>query len=699
MDLLPHNKNAYEAVISHLQKSDRTCVIHPTGTGKSYIALQIIEDNPDARILYVTSVATNLLEFWDKVDKLGGRRMVLNLSDVPKHIGTGMRGDLDGVADEDEEDIDEEERIELLKKATEIDESHLTGPIIQFSLYAGLSDLLPDFDYIIIDEFHRAGAPQWEGRVKHLLAENEKAKVIGFSATPVRMDGRDMRDLFDNDVASEMQLSDSIVNGLLPLPVYWIGMIEFDDEPEEPNEKKKQNYTRIAKRHLEAGTGLREAFQEALTGEKAEHGKFIIFCRTIQNIRTLRRMSADWFGWADEVHMYEMHVQDRNGYGDFVRDDSDALRLLFVVDMLTEGVHMDNLDGVIMLRPTESERIFFQQLGRALAVSTEREHPLIIDIASNATAMRGGMDFIKGVGREMDLDDKEMKRFFHITAQAADFIEHLRESEFDYDGAMQNFFNENGHLYIMPGYTVDDHDVYGYYCQIRGRRNQLSEPARKRYEAMGMDWEISSRWMKGFWAAEAYFSEYGNLDVPSTIGKYHGVWLYDWVDQNRRSRDNLCDRQIKMLESLGMDWEIHDRWEDNFRELERFKEENGHTDVPGDHPLARFVAEIRKRPPSQAKIDRLNALGFEWDGRVSRSRNAWRTGVAHSREYWGDHGNLNVPKGYICGDGYKLGLFVKNSKAKGRFEELCSEVSSTASSAASGSVDNDKRSEANMRKF
>ena len=411
MDLLEHNKRAYDAVIEHLKDSNRTCVIHPTGTGKSYIALQYIEDHPDERGLYITSVATNLLEFWDKVEKLGGYRMVLNLSDIPRHIGTGKRGDMDGIVDEDQDDImDDEERADLLKRAKEIDESHLTGPLIQFCLYAGLEHLLPNFDYIIIDEFHRTGAPQWESRVKHLLSENENAKVIGFSATPTRMDGRDMRELFNNNVASEMQLSDAIANTLLPLPVYWIGMIEFDDD----KKRGKQNYTRIARRHLEAGTGLREAFQEALTSEHAERGKFIIFCRTIQNIRTLKRLSADWFGWADEVHSYEMHIQDRDGYSSFAADDSDCLRLLFVVDMLTEGVHLDDLDGVIMLRPTESERIFFQQLGRALAVSTKREHPLIFDIASNAAAMRGGMDFIKGVGREMDLTDEEMEKFLGL---------------------------------------------------------------------------------------------------------------------------------------------------------------------------------------------------------------------------------------------------------------------------------------------
>jgi len=681
VDLLPHNKAAYDAVVEHLKHSDRTCVIHPTGTGKSFIALQYIEDHPDERGLYVTSVATNLLEFWDKVEKLGSYRMVLNLSDVARHVGTGKRGDLDGVAEDDEETIDDEERADLLKRATEIDESHLAGPVIQFCLYAGLEHLLPNFDYIIIDEFHRAGARQWESRVKHLLEENKGAKVIGFSATPTRMDGRDMRELFNNDVASEMHLSDAIANRLLPLPVYWVGMIEFD--PESPvldedgtlaTEKKKQNYTRIAKRHLEAGTGLREAFQEALTAEHAERGKFIIFCRTIQNIRTLKRMSDDWFGWADEVHRYEMHVQDRDGFSDFAKDEDDCLRVLFVVDMLTEGVHMDDLDGVIMLRPTESERIFFQQLGRALAVSTKREHPLIFDIASNAAAMRGGMDFIKGVGKKMELEDKEMEKFFHITTEAADFIEHLRESEFDYDDALRAFYEENGHLYIPAGYKVGERDVYEYYCKIKGRKNQLSDWSKKHYEAMGMDWDITSRWMKGYNAAAHFHDQHGNLDVPSTIGKYDDIWLYDWCNQNRTSREKLCERQIGMLDALGFDWTIHDRWEDNFAELERFKAEHGHTDVPNTHPLARFVAGLRKNPLDEEKRKRLEEIGFEWDGRAARSRNAWRAGKTHAQEYYEKNGNLKVPGGFICSDGYKLGNFVKRVKKDGRLEELMAAI-------------------------
>ena len=199
-----------------------------------------------------------------------------------------------------------------------------------------------------------------------------------------------MRALFNYDVASEMKLSTAIVKHLLPLPKYWMGKVEIDKLEDADGEGylkentdkdlRKRGYPNVAKRHLEAGLGLRDVFREALIPEKATHGKFIVFCRTIRNTRSMVRASEEWFDWVDEVHRYEMHSQDRDGFSDFVHDDSDCLRLLFVVDMLTEGVHLDDLDGVFMIRPTESVRVYFQQLGRALAVTTQREHPLILDI-------------------------------------------------------------------------------------------------------------------------------------------------------------------------------------------------------------------------------------------------------------------------------------------------------------------------------
>ena len=743
MDLLPHNKKAYNAVKKHLKASNRTCVIHPTGTGKSMIALQLIEDKARARILYITSVATNLMEFWDKVESLGNRRMVLSLSQssIPKVADGEFKGELDGAedgaedgansvadstenepkdrlvdngiileADEDSESekISYEDRQRMLKKATEFDETYLTGPVIQFCLYAGLDNLLPDFDLIIVDEFHRAGAPQWEKQVRRILDENASAKVVGFSATPNRMDGKDMRSLFNYDVASEMKLSSTIATGLLPLPHYWLGKIEIDEldeeqefkkRPKNKNRLRKRGYPTLAKRHFEAGSGLKEAFREAFIPEHAEHGKFIIFCRTIRNTRTLMKASEEWFDWIDEVHRYEMHSEDRNGFSNFIADTSDSLRLLFVVDMLTEGVHMEDLDGVIMVRPTESERVYFQQLGRALAVTTQRENPIVFDLVSNAGVMKSGMDFWREVGQEMGLEEADnLGKFFHITAEAADFISYVEETEYDYYSAMKEFYEEYGHLYIPPGYRVDDHDVYAEFLRIRNNRGSLSGEYKKKYEDIGMDWEITYQWMKGFWACQSYFEEHGNLDVPSTYepeDPEHGVWLYDFLKRCRLKKAHMYERQIMMLDSLGMDWTIIDPWEEMFEALVAFREKHGHCDVPGDDgQLGYWVAYQRKHKPSDDKVERLNGLGFEWDGRKSRSRNAWREGTAHLIPYYEKYGNIKVPAGFTTSDGYKLGNFVKKAMGDGRYEELEEEIAGDSSTAASTAASKVSRAKA-----
>lgn len=431
----------------------------------------------------------------------------------------------------------------------------------------------------------------------------------------------------------------------------------------------------MARRHFEAGSGLKEVFRESLIPEKAEHGKFIVFCRTVANARSLKKASEEWFDWVDEVHRYEMHTKDRDGFSHFVNDTSESLRLLFVVDMLTEGVHMEDLDGVIMIRPTESERVYYQQLGRALAVTTQRENPVVIDLVSNAGVMKSGMDFWREVGDEMhDFTEVDpLSKFFHITAEAADFISYVEETEYDYYSAMKAFYEENGHLYIPPGYTVEGHNIYKEHIRIRSRGPMLSSEFRKKYDAIGMDWEITYQWMRGFWAAEEYFNEHGNIDVPSTYEPEDedGVWLYDFLKRCRLKQDHLYERQRMMLDSIGMDWTVIDPWEEKFQMLVQYKNEHGHCDVPGDEgELGYWVARLRERVPEGERKDRLDALGFEWDGRVARSNNAWRNGVAHAAEFYKKHKNLKVPVRFVSEDGYKLGNFIKNTKRDDRMKEL-----------------------------
>ena len=52
-------------------------------------------------------------------------------------------------------------------------------------------------------------------------------------------------------------------------------------------------------------------------------------------------------------------------------NERNAIRLLYCVDMLNEGIHIKDVDGVVMLRPTISPIVYLQQIGRCLACSSD----------------------------------------------------------------------------------------------------------------------------------------------------------------------------------------------------------------------------------------------------------------------------------------------------------------------------------------
>lgn len=134
LNLHEHNKIAYEKVKTFFQVNNRCCVIHPTGTGKSFISLALIADHLDDNILYVTSYAKDLQQFESKMNEYLG----------------------------DCENVDT-------------------------CLYSGLQRIpYKVYTYIILNEMHRAGAAEWERFLKALLKQLPDAKILGLTATPIR---------------------------------------------------------------------------------------------------------------------------------------------------------------------------------------------------------------------------------------------------------------------------------------------------------------------------------------------------------------------------------------------------------------------------------------------------------------------------------------------------------------------------------
>lgn len=362
--LYPHNQKAYAALRKKLSHESRACVIQPTGTGKFVIIAKMVQDNPEKRFLLL---GTNEYMFNDQMRNLA-------------KIAPGFAP----------------ENLRFMTYSAAMAASRRGEDV-------------PKFDVIIADEFHHCGAPEWSKGVQWVIDGNSQAKVIGFTATPIRYsdNGRDMADeMFDGNVASSMELEEAWLRGILPIPKYVIALY---DAPQELGElqvsiekvRDKRKYSNFVKKYEQ----LRRSLQDAGGVDKviAKHlekrdAKVIVFCPSETKLRDFMLLRREWFsGVNDEIHVYKTTSADPYGSRDFRKfqeDDSEALKVLYCINQLNEAVHIDGIDAIVMVRPTKSPVIFTQQLGRVLSSGGNRT-PLVFDLCNNFGSL-GGITGMQG---------------------------------------------------------------------------------------------------------------------------------------------------------------------------------------------------------------------------------------------------------------------------------------------------------------
>lgn len=354
-DLKSHNKETYEKLKDILQTNNKTCIIQPTGSGKSYLILKLIED-------YVAF----------------GRDIII--IEPQKYIFD-----------------------QLQKK---IDKYGLPKDNVKFLTYSALGKLndekIQEYNspmLIVIDEMHRAGAKTWEkGLLKMFDVFPDDCKYVGFSATPIRfLDGkRNMaEELFNGCIANEIGLADAILNRILPLPRYIAGLYTYDNEvnaitrkienSRNTEEEKKQLLEEVAimKKNLDKGKGVSAIFKKYIDGDK---GKYVAFCRNINHLKLMRSCLEQWFSEAGiSCNFYEVHCKNPEKdkqFNAFMADDK--LSVCLSVAMLSEGVH--GVDGVILLRDTISPNLYYQQIGRVFSVDMDTV-PIIFDLVANCNTI------------------------------------------------------------------------------------------------------------------------------------------------------------------------------------------------------------------------------------------------------------------------------------------------------------------------
>ena len=464
IELKPHNEETYRKVKEKLNTSNKVAVIHPTGTGKMYIALKMVEENKGKKAIYVAPSNAILHDVKKNIFAEG-----MNMTDFPNLKRITYRK-LASLSDEEIEDM--------------------------------------DFDIIVLDEFHHCGAPEWGKGVERLLQKNQNANVLGLSATPLRyLDGlRDMSDeLFDNNVASEMTLEEAIEQGILPEATYVSALYDYNAELENMQEninkikdrekrEQAQALLDILRKKLDENTkNLPELFAKYM---QKKNGKYIIFCRNIQDMQEKMEQASTMFGKVNSnitIRGVSSKIKENDRIlSDFESDnDDETLKLLYSVNMLNEGYHIKNLDGVVMMRPTLSPTVFTQQLGRALTVGSDKI-PIVLDLVNNFSTCRIIEDFTERMrqykGRKGPKVPKEEEKskisIFDKTKEFMEIANKITELSkrniVTLDEKIEIFekFNETGEE--LTGDTVFEGYPVGYWAvQIRSQIKQKNEGTKK----------------------------------------------------------------------------------------------------------------------------------------------------------------------------------------------------------------------------
>jgi superfamily II DNA or RNA helicase len=231
---------------------------------------------------------------------------------------------------------------------------------------------LRNFDYLVIDEFHHAAASSY----RRLLENIQPAFTLGLTATPFRSDRQDILELCGQNVVAYFELRTAIETGILS-PYHYFGC--FDDID---YSKVRYQHGHYDIRDLERALVIPERNAAILTTWKkhSEGRPTLAFCcshvhaeRFVKSCKKNNISAATYLSSTPLKERAKLLDKLANG----------EITILAVVDVMNEGADIPDVECLLFLRPTESKRIFYQQLGRGLRRYAGKTHCTIIDFIGN----------------------------------------------------------------------------------------------------------------------------------------------------------------------------------------------------------------------------------------------------------------------------------------------------------------------------
>ena len=570
LNLYEHNEETSSKVFDAFNKDEkRVAIVQATGTGKSYVALNLLLKYKDKKALYI--VPSNAI--------------IEHLKEIISKNNLSIEKDF---------------------------------PNLEFRTYQSLINLSKEelsklkVDLLVTDELHHLGAPVWGKRINDIVETHPDMLLFGMTAYTVRdratsyerdMTNPDTDELFSGKVVSYYDLCDAMIDGVLPKPIYksaYINLESFAEELEkyldDPKLSKKdylecKKLIEDTKRQITKAPGIKEMVRKNIK----PNGKYIYFCPPLSeenknDIDTIMNEVREWFSDYD-VEFYkttsknqEQGKQNRDAfYNDLDLDGNSTkhkLRIMFAINQYNEGVHAPGVDGVILGRSTSSDIVFFEQIGRALSVkeNTKEKYedyqnlfrnelleiakkqniqvtsnmtkdeiierllsPVIIDLTNNIEYIEelenNLKDRVKEIQKSLGHNKRKIKirnLNFDIMVENKNLFEvlkyvrdRLRPNTWELNYSLAKiYFEKNGNLEISSKFKTlngTDEDENGYnlgWWLVNQRqmykKSKLSKEREELLEKIGMRFETRDNdevWNQMYMLAELYFKEYGNLEI------------------------------------------------------------------------------------------------------------------------------------------------------------------------------------------
>lgn len=237
------------------------------------------------------------------------------------------------------------------------------------------------FDAIIIDEAHHSSANSY----KKIMDYFEPEFWLGMTATPDKrddsIDGRNIYEIFDHNIAYEIRLQQAMEEDLL-CPFHYFGITDLQMISDTGNSKEERLESF---RYLTSDERVNYVMDQAdFYGYSGERVKGLIFCSRIDEAKELS-VKFNQRGWRTIVLSGEDSEEVRAEAIERLAGEEceSALDYIISIDIFSEGVDVVEINQVIMLRPTQSPIVFVQQLGRGLRKADGKEYVVILDFIGN----------------------------------------------------------------------------------------------------------------------------------------------------------------------------------------------------------------------------------------------------------------------------------------------------------------------------